>query len=68
MGREFDDKFLKNVQSPPQALPPPPPPRTPAGFTLIGALHHPISANIRTVGSQSDFENFVIVMIKDEQK
>ena len=26
VGREFDDKFLKNVQSPPQALPPPPPP------------------------------------------
>ena len=32
--REFDDKFLKNVKSPPYALPPPPP----AGLTLIGAL------------------------------
>ena len=31
-------------------------------------LHRPISAKIRTVDSQSDFENFVIVMIKDEQK
>ena len=24
--REFDDKFLENVKSPPHALPPPPPP------------------------------------------
>ena len=31
-------------------------------------LHRPISAKIRTVDNQSDFENFVIVMIKDEQK
>ena len=36
--REFDDKFLENVKSPPHALPPPPPPPTPAGLTLIGAL------------------------------
>ena len=33
VGREFDGKFLKNVKSPPHALPPPP-----AGFKLIGAL------------------------------
>ena len=26
VGREFDRKFLKNVKSPPHALPPPPPP------------------------------------------
>ena len=31
-------------------------------------LHRPISAKIWTVDSQSDFENFFIVMIKDEQK
>ena len=31
VGREFDGKFLKNVKSPPHALPPP------AGLTLIGA-------------------------------
>ena len=31
VGREFDCKFLKNVKSPPYALPPP------ACFTLIGA-------------------------------
>ena len=39
VGREFDCKFLKNVKSPPHALPPTPPP-TPAaaGFTLIGVL------------------------------
>ena len=37
VGREFDGKFLKNVKSPPHALPPSPPPR-PNGFTLIGAL------------------------------
>ena len=36
VGREFDCKFLKKVNSPPHALPPPPP--TPAGITLIGAL------------------------------
>ena len=37
--REFDDKFLENVKSPPHALPPPlPPPPFPAGLTLIGAL------------------------------
>ena len=35
-GREFDSKFVKNVKSPPHALPLPPPP--PTGFTLIGAL------------------------------
>ena len=34
--REFDDKFLKNVKSPPHALPSPNPP--PAGLTLICAL------------------------------
>ena len=34
VSREFDCKFLKNVKSPPHALPPPPP----TGFTLIGAL------------------------------
>ena len=34
VGREFDCKFLKNVKSPPYALPPPAPP---AGITLIGA-------------------------------
>ena len=33
VGREFDCKFLKNVKSPPHALPPLPA----AGFTLIGA-------------------------------
>ena len=33
VGREFDGKFLKNVKSPPHALPPPP-----AGFKLIGPL------------------------------
>ena len=27
VGREFDSKFLKNVKSPPHALPPPPPRR-----------------------------------------
>ena len=36
--REFDDKFLENVKSPPHALPPPLPPPFPAGLTLIGAL------------------------------
>ena len=36
--REFDDKFLENVKSPPHALPPPSPPPFPAGLTLIGAL------------------------------
>ena len=36
MGREFDDKFLKNVKSPPHALPSPNPP--PAGLILICAL------------------------------
>ena len=37
VGRELDCRFLKNVKSPPHALPPPPPP-PPAGFTLIGVL------------------------------
>ena len=36
IGREFDSKFLKHVESPPHALIPPPPPF--AGFTLKGAL------------------------------
>ena len=36
VGREFDCKFLKNVKSPPHALPPPPP--ISAGFTLTGVL------------------------------
>ena len=35
VGRKCDCNFLKNVKSPPHALPPPPPP---AGFWLIGAL------------------------------
>ena len=35
VGREFYGKFLKNVKSPPHAMPPPLPP---AGLTLIGAL------------------------------
>ena len=35
VGREFDSKFLKNVKSPPHALPPPPPP---ASLTLTAAL------------------------------
>ena len=35
-GREFDGKFLINVNSPPHALPTPAP--LPAGFKLIGAL------------------------------
>ena len=41
VGREFEGKFLKNVKSPPHALPPPfrPPPH-PAGLTLIGALYN----------------------------
>ena len=38
VGREFDGKFLKNVKSPPHALPPPA-----AGLTLIGALVDTIS-------------------------
>ena len=33
VGSEFECKFLKNVTSPPHALPPPPP----TGFTVIGA-------------------------------
>ena len=33
VGREFDCQFLKNVKSPPHALPPPPA----TGFTLKGA-------------------------------
>ena len=33
VGSEFNCKFLKNVTSPPHALPPPPP----TGFTVIGA-------------------------------
>ena len=37
VSREFDGKFLKNVKSPPHALPPPPPP--PTGIKLIGALY-----------------------------
>ena len=36
VGREFDDKFLKNLKSPPHALPPPTP--VPRRLTLIGAL------------------------------
>ena len=34
VGREFDGKFLKNVKSPPHALPPPP-----TSFKLIGAFN-----------------------------
>ena len=33
VGREFDCKFLKDVKSPPHALP------SPTGCTLIGALY-----------------------------
>ena len=39
------------------------------GMTCTLLLHCPIIAEIRTVGSQSDyFENFVIVMIKIENR
>ena len=35
VGREFDGKVLKNVKSPPHALPPP---RSPTLWYLLGAL------------------------------
>ena len=34
VGREFDCKFLKNVKSPPHALPPPTSPALPAGLNV----------------------------------
>ena len=52
MGREFDDKFLKNVKSPPHALPSPPPP-PPTGLTLIGTLLEAIDVMISFMCLQS---------------
>ena len=52
VGREFDGKFLKNVKSPPHALPPS---TRPAGFTLIGALSLDWTVTVRILSSLEYF-------------
>ena len=60
MGREFDDNFLKNVKSPPHALPSPPPSPPPAGLTLIGTLLEAIDVMISFMSLQSELISFGI--------